>query len=181
MDKNKIPMNRLPLKGSVTFEGRGDRVKWPTIRKAWLNDAAVEELRQYVTRVGRSIIFLDGQYKTNLNKWCDPPRGPEERAVFFEFLMKHPKVKGGIFLLCWIGDYHNGSIYHCGWQYPQVRCWHEYGAHAHEMFEAWAFRVYAAVVRILYKHSDHPMDHEVEEFLNGYEELETVDKTQAAS
>ena len=160
---NKIPANRLPLDSPI-FGMRGEDVKWPTLRKAWLNDNAVNELRQFVTKVGRSIIFLDGTYRTNLNQWAK--KDPIERAVFFEYLMKHPKIKGGIFMLAWIGDFHNGCIYHCAWQYPQVRCWHEIGENAEEMFEKAAFRVYRHIVTILYKHSEHPMDAEVEEFIN---------------
>ena len=158
-----IPMNRLPLNQSEVFKVRGERVKWPTIRGAYLTDESCVELRNHVTKRGRSIIFLDGEYLTNLNKFAGRP--PEERAVFFEYLIKHPRVKGGIFLLCWIGNFHNGSIYHCGWQFPQVKCWEDFGTGAEAMFERKAFKVYKEVVEILYKHSPNEMDSEVQEFI----------------
>jgi hypothetical protein len=155
-------MNRLPLESSRVFADRGDRVKWPTIRKAWLTDDAVKGIENYVTGIGKSIIFLDGRYNTNLNFDI---RGPNERAVFFEFLMKHPRVKGGIFMLSWIGDYHNGCIYHCAWQYPQVKCWESFGTGAEEMFERAAHKVYKRITQILYEHSEYEMDQEVKEFI----------------
>jgi hypothetical protein len=142
---------------------RGNHVKWPTIRKAWLIDESVEEIRQYVQGRGRSIIFLDGVYKTNLNQWCG--KDPEERAVFFEFLVKHPRVMGGIYVLSWIGNYHNGSIIHFGWQYPQVRCWRENTKGTESFLEGKVFTIYKEIVRILYRHSEHDMDDEVREFL----------------
>ena len=159
----QTPMNRLPLLDSPIFSIRGERVKWPTIRKAWITDESASALRDHVTGIGRSIIFLDGMYRTNLNQWTN--KDPIERAVFFEYLMKHPKVKGGIFLLCWIGNYHNGCIYHCAWQYPQIKCWETFGVGAEKMFERKAFQVYKQVTSIIYKHSEYPMDDEVTEFL----------------
>lgn len=160
---NQVPLNRHILEGSTYFEMRGERVKWPTIRGAWLNDLAVADLERYVTGLGRSIIFLDGQYRTNLNQWSG--KNPIERAVFFEYLHKHPRVKGGIFSLHWIGDFHNGCIMHTAWQYPQNKCWERYGTGAEEWFERMAWKVYNRCVEILYQHSDNPMDQEVEEFL----------------
>lgn len=158
-------INRRPLVNSPMFAMRGDSVKWPTLRKGWLTDASVEEIEQYVTGTGRSIIFLDGTYRTNLNQWCDPPRGPWERAVFFEFLVKHPRVKGGIYILSWIGNYHNGSIIHFGLQYPQVRCWHEVGNGVEEFFEKKTFQVYKTIAHILYKNTSGEMDDEVRSFI----------------
>jgi len=155
-------INRALLSDSL-FEMRGNKVKWPTLRKAWLIDPAVADIRNYVVGRGRSIIFLDGMYETNLNQWAQ--KSPIERAVFFEFLVRHPRVNGGIYLLSWIGDFHNGCIIHFAWQYPQVRCWHALGENAEEFFERKAFAVYKDIAEILYKHSIHPMDSEVEEFI----------------
>jgi len=160
MKPDKI--NRAVLPNSI-FEMRGNEVKWPTIRKAWLTHASVHELEDHVTTKGRSIIFLDGEYRTNLNQWAK--KDPYERAVFFEYLVKHPKINGGIFLLSWIGNYHNGCIIHFAWQYPQIRCWLAAGKNAERFFERKAFQVYKECVEILYKHSDYPMDAEVENFI----------------
>jgi len=161
MKPDKI--NRQPLPDGL-FAMRGNLVKWPTIRKAWLTDDSVHEVKRFVTNVGRSIIFLDGSYDTNLNQWTD--RGSTERAVFFEFLVRHPRINGGIYLLSWIGNFHNGCIIHFGWQYPQIRCWHAAGQNAEVFFENAAFGVYRKIVTILYNHSPNPMDTEVEEFIN---------------
>lgn len=155
-------MNRRPLDSPI-FGMRGEEVKWPTIRKAWLHDDSVAEIKDFVIQRGKSIIFLDGTYRTNLNQWVK--KDPHERAIFFEFLTKHPKVKGGIYLLSWVGNYHNGCIIHFAWQYPQVRCWYEAGTGIEEFFEKKAFSVYSKIVNILYDHSEHPMDEEVESFL----------------
>ena len=155
-------MNRRPLDSPI-FGMRGEDVKWPTIRKAWLTDESVPYIREYVEGRGRSIIFLDGTYRTNLNQWVE--KDPYERAIFFEFLVKHPKVKGGIYILSWVGNYHNGCIIHFAWQYPQVRCWYEAGTGVEEFFERKAFEVYRKIVTILYDFSDFPMDEEVSQFL----------------
>lgn len=155
--------NRIPLDEGL-FEMRNDRVKWPTIRRAWLTNESVAALNRYAVTKARSIIFLDGTYATNLNDWVK--KDPIERAVFFECLAKHPRVKGGIFALAWIGNFHNGCIFHCAWQYPQVRCWHTLGVGVESFFERKAFELYKDVVTILYEHSDEPMDDEVREFIN---------------
>jgi hypothetical protein len=155
--------NRTPLDSEI-FASRGTRVKWPTIRKAWITDESSEALKTYVMSKGHSIIFLDGTYRTNLNKWSS--KDPIERAVFFEFMVKHPRVRGAIFLLAWLGNFHNGSIFHCGWQYPQIRCWYELGVGAEKFFEKKSFDLYTSVVNILYEHSSHKMDSEVESFIS---------------
>lgn len=162
--KEKVSMNRQPLESSALFAHRGTNVKWPTIRKAWLTDHTVAQIKNYVTGTGRSIIFLDGTYDTNLNRYVG--KDSTERAVFFEFMVKHPKVKGAIFVLCWIGNFHNGSIIHFAWQYPQVKCWEEAGqGTAEEFFERSAFNIYRRIVNILYDDSEYSMDHEVAYFL----------------
>jgi len=161
MTPDKI--NRAVLYDSL-FEMRGNNVKWPTIRKAWLTDYSVPPIKTYVEGRGRSIIFLDGTYRTNLNQWVE--RDPHERAIFFEFLVKHPKVNGGIYILSWVGNYHNGCIIHFAWQYPQVRCWHEAGANVETFFERKCFTIYKDIVTILYEHSEFPMDEEVEKFIS---------------
>ncbi len=141
--------NRVPLPNSPIFAMRGERVKWPTLRGAFLTDESVARLRQ----VAHGVIFLDGQYKTNLNYGRKPP---EERAVFFEHLQQ---VDGDhIFLLCWVGNFVNGSIFHCAWQFPQHLNWPT------RPLEYAAYRVYRLVATHLYRGI--PMDAEVDEFLN---------------
>lgn len=157
-----VSMNRQLLDGGI-FEHRGNNVKWPTIRKAWLTDSSVARIKDYVEGPGRSIIFLNGTYHTNLNRWAK--KDPEERAIFFEFIAKHPRVKGAIFLLSWIGNFHNGSIIHFAWQYPQIKCWEQAGANANDFFEREAFNVYRRIVDILYDESEYDMDSEVAQFL----------------
>lgn len=160
-----VSMNRRVLLGSRVFEPRGTKVKWPTIRKAWLTDESVAEIRSFVCGPGRSIIFLDGEYHTNLNRYVG--KDSLERAVFFEYMIRHPSpdISGGIFALCWIGNFHNGAIFHCGWQYPQIRGWERYVPRADDFFESCALRIYRSLVDILYKHSTHPMDSEVARFI----------------
>lgn len=95
------------------FASRCSKVKWPTLRGAYLDDDTVEQLRKYAF----GVVFLDGDYNTRLNF---DKKDSVERAVFFEHLHK---VQGhSIFLLIWVGNYHNGAIFHCAWQFPQM--WH---------------------------------------------------------
>lgn len=154
-------MNRQPL-DSELFGHRGTKVKWPTLRKAWLTDSTVERIKQYATSKGRSIVFLDGDYTTTLNRYVG--KDPTERAVFFEFMVRNREVKGAIFVYCWIGNFHNGSIIHFGWQYPQMRCWDNAEA-GEEFFERGTFQIYREVANILYDESDHEIDKEVAKFL----------------
>lgn len=162
---HKIKMNRVPLDNSI-FTIRKEDVKWPTIRKGWLTDDNVTKLRSHMITVGRSIIFLDGMYNTNLNRWVG--KSPEERAVFFEYMINPPQVSGAIFALCWIGNFHNGSIFHCAWQYPQIRCWHENSKGAETYFEHQAFYIYQSCVKIIY--GEDTWDHEVFEFIEQEQE-----------
>lgn len=141
--------NRMPLPNSPIFAMRGERVKWPTLRKAWLTDESVGRLRN----IAHGVIFLDGTYNTNLNYGKRPP---EERAVFFEHLQKVDEDH--IFLLCWIGNFVNGSIFHCAWQFPQHLNW------PLRPLEYAAYRTYRRIAQALYHGS--PMDAEVDEFLN---------------
>lgn len=89
-------------------------MKWPTLRGGYLTDEAVERIRSFAY----GVIFLDGTYQTRLNFDKGPP---DERAVFFEHL--HRVENESIFLLCWVGNYHAGSIFHCAWQFPQMYHW----------------------------------------------------------
>lgn len=161
----KVSMNRQPLSNSSFFSIRKNKVKWPTLRKLYMNDSNVEVLKQYVTSKGRSIVFLDGQYITKLNRYVG--KAPEERAVFWEFMVKEKGIKGGIFLICWLGNFHNGSILHIAPQAPQVQCWYEALGYekATEIFEKHSFKLYQKVAEILSQ--GQPIeDKEVVEFIN---------------
>jgi hypothetical protein len=163
--KNKnVSMNRQPLTNSPFFKIRKNKVKWPTIRKAYMDDENVAALKEYVTSKGRSIVFLDGEYLTKLNRYVG--KAPEERAVFFEFMCKDKNIKGGIFLLCWIGNFANGCIFHAAPQFPQVQCWYEALGYeeANKFFEKQAFKIYKEVVNILHKGKP-IIDEEVKEFI----------------
>lgn len=138
------------------FAMRGSRVKWPTLRGAFLTEDNIKELR----KMAFGVIFLEGTYHTRLNF---AKRGPytyqdpsEEDAVFFEHLHR---VEGeSIFLLIWIGNYHAGSIFHCAWQFPQMYHWNWLA------LERAAVRSYEQIARILYRGQE--MDPEVKEFVN---------------
>lgn len=160
----RVSMNRQPLTNSPFFAMRKNKVKWPTIRKLYMNDKNVEVLKQFVTSKGRSIVFLDGQYLTKLNRYAG--KAPEERAVFWEFMVKEKDIKGGIFLLCWLGNFHNGSILHIAPQSPQVQCWYEALGYekATELFEKHSFRLYKKVVEILAE-GQPIQDEEVRDFI----------------
>jgi hypothetical protein len=116
-----------------------------------LTDSNIPELR----KVAFGVIFLEGMYKTRLNYDRKPP---DERAVFFEHLHK---VDGdSLFLLCWIGNYHAGSIFHCAWQFPQHVAWPQ------QPLEYAAYRTYRQVVNILYAGIPrNQIDHEILTFL----------------
>jgi hypothetical protein len=160
----KVSMNRQGIPSSPFFALRKNKVAWPTIRKAYMNDENVEVLKKYVTSKGRSIVFLDGEYITKLNRYVG--KAPEERAVFFEFMCKDKDIKGGIFLLCWIGNFHNGCIFHAAPQFPQAQCWYDAlgKEEADRFFERHAIRIYREVVNIV--HQGQPIqDDEVREFV----------------
>lgn len=160
----KVSMNRQPLAASSFFADRGVNVKWPTFRKVYMNDQNVKALKDHVTTKGRSIVFLDGEYITKLNRYVG--KAPEERAVFFEYMVKEKNLKGAIFLLCWIGNFHNGCIFHAAPQYPQMNCWIETLGYekATEFFERKSFELYKTVCDIL--HEGNPIiDEEVREFV----------------
>ena len=166
----KVSMNRQPLSNSAFFAMRKNNVKWPTIRKAYMDDGNVEVLKNYVTSKGRSIVFLDGQYLTKLNRYAG--KAPEERAVFWEFMVKEKEIKGGLFLLCWLGNFHNGCIFHASPQFPQVHCWYEALGYeqANAIFEKHAFKIYKEVVNIV--HNGQPIiDDEVKDFITTGENL----------
>ena len=93
----KVSMNRQPLLDSPFFSMRRNNVKWPTLRKGYLTDDNVELLREYATRKGRSIIFLDGDYITKLNRYVR--KDPTERAVFFEFMCREKELKEQFLLI----------------------------------------------------------------------------------
>lgn len=156
-------MNRQPLEWSELFDHRGTKVKWPTLRKAWLTDSTVQKIRDYATGKGRSIVFLDGEYQTTLNRYVG--KDPTERAVFFEFMVRSKEHKGAIFTYCWIGNFHNGSIIHFGWQYPQMRCWDDAEV-GEDFFERGTFQIYREVAEILYADSEYEMDREVAKLIN---------------
>lgn len=126
---------RLPLPNSPIFASRGSKVKWPTLRGSFLTDRTVTELQKYAY----GVIFLDGTYNTRLNFDHKPSL---ERAVFFEHL--HNMEGGGLFLLCWVGNFHGGAIFHCAWQYPQNLHW------TPQALERAAFETYKKVAYTLY-------------------------------
>lgn len=137
MSKREGPKrNRIALPQSPVFGMRGENVKWPTLRGGFLDDEKILALR----KIAFGVIFLEGMYNTRLNYDKKPS---EERAVFFEHLHK---VDGdSLFLLCWIGNYHAGSIFHCAWQFPQHLAWPQVP------LEFAAYRTYRQVANILYK------------------------------
>ena len=156
-------MNRKKL-SSPYFSIRKEKVKWPTIRGAYMDEKNVKELKEFVTKKGRSIIFLDGKYDTTLNRYKNLPS--EERAIAWEFMCREKGIKGGIFMLCWLGNFHNGCIFHASPQYPQVQCWYEAMGYeeANAFFERQTFKIYKEVVDIV--HNRKPIvDKEVREFI----------------
>lgn len=161
----KVSMNRQPLKNSSFFAIRKNKVKWPTLRKLYMNDQNVEVLKQFVTSKGRSIVFLDGQYLTKLNRYAG--KAPEERAVFWEFMVKEKGIKGGIFLVCWLGNFHNGAILHIAPQFPQIQCWYEALGYeeTNRIFEKHSFKLYQKVAEIL-SQGQPIVDKEVQDFLD---------------
>jgi hypothetical protein len=94
-------------------------------------------------------------YNTRLNF---EKKDSYERAIFFEHLHK---VDGDqLFLLCWIGNYHAGSIFHCAWQFPQHLNWPT------RHLEYAAYRTYREIAIVL--HGDMPAeswDREVRQFV----------------
>lgn len=159
----KISMNRKKL-CSPFFSIRKEKVKWPTIRGAYMTDENVLKLKEFVTKKGRSIIFLDSIYNTTLNRYKNLPS--EERAVCWEFMCKEKGIKGGIFMLCWLGNFHNGCIFHCSPQFPQIQCWYEHMGFekANAFFERQSFKIYKEVVSILHEYSE-IIDEEVKSFI----------------
>lgn len=174
-----LSMNRKPLMASSFFGMRKDKVKWPTLRKAYLTDENVDNIKEYATRKGRSIIFLDGNYETKLNRYVR--KDPVERAVFFEFMCREKGQKGAIFAYCWLGNFHNGTIAHFSFQFPQMNCWYDnFGGglldeeekrnEANKFFERCSFRLYNEIANILY--GEEILDKEVKTFLeNGKDNL----------
>jgi hypothetical protein len=159
----KVSMNRQPLNNSPFFAIRKNKVKWPTMRKGYMTDENILLLKKYVMGKGRSIIFLEGNYETKLNRYVK--KDSTERSVFFEFMLRKKGVKGAIQTLCWIGNFHNGTIIHFGPQFSQLQCWVECLGYEEAMnfFEEACFTIYSEVADILY--GDTPKDKEVEEFL----------------
>jgi hypothetical protein len=161
---DKVSMNRQRLDNSAIFAMRKNTVKWPTIRKAYLTDENVEVLRKLATGKGRSIIFLDGEYETKLNRYVR--KDPIERAVFFEYMVRNKGTKGAIFMYCWIGNFHNGTIAHFSFQYPQVNCWLEAMENPTEFFDKVSFQLYREIAYILYGGEDKIVDKEVKKFID---------------
>lgn len=147
----------MVMEGSHIFSIRGKKVKWPTLRKGYLTDESVARLKALALGEGHSILFLDGDYRTNLNKWVNGD--PIERAVFFEWLVR--KGTQQFFLLCWVGNFHNGSIFHCGFQFPHILTWQEHAGD--EWLERQAFQVYRKVVNEIY--GEESIDEEVIRFI----------------
>ena len=152
-----VKRNRLPLLDSPVFAMRKTDVKWPTLRKAYLTPENIASLR----RSAFGVIFLEGKYHTRLNG--DGP--DEETGIFFEHLHK---VDGDhLFLLCWVGNFHNGSIFHCAWQFPQHLNWPA------RKLEYAAFHTYCMVAKVIY--GNNPMDPEVAAFIGQFKGIEPVE------
>lgn len=163
-------MNRKKL-SSPFFSIRKEKVKWPTIRGAYITNQNVQALKDFVTKKGRSIIFLDSTYDTTLNRYKGLPS--EERAICWEFMCREKGTKGGIFMLCWLGNFHNGCIFHCSPQFPQIQCWYENMGFekTNLFFERQSFKIYKEVVSIVYENNT-ILDKEVKEFIeNGIQQL----------
>jgi hypothetical protein len=160
-------MNRQKLPDSEFFGMRNNKVKWPTLRKAYLTDDNVEKIKKWATGKGRSIIFLDGDYETKLNRYVG--KDPIERSIFFEFMCREKGVKGAIFAYCWIGNFHNGSIAHFSFQFPQMNCWTDNVNEANAFFERASFRMYDFLVETLY--DGDIVDDEVKKFVENGREL----------
>lgn len=160
----KAAMNRQGLSESPFFAIRKNKVMWPTLRKAYMTDENIPRLKKHVMSKGRSIIFLDGGYETKLNRYVR--KDSNERAVFFEFMLRKKGVKGAIQTLVWIGNFHNGAIAHFSPQFPQFQCWVDCLGYKEAMyfFEEACFRIYKDIADILY---DGPyLDKEVKEFID---------------
>lgn len=160
----KAAMNRQGLAESPFFAIRKNKVMWPTLRKAYMNDENVAKLKKHVMSKGRSIIFLDGRYETKLNRYVR--KDSNERAVFFEFMLRKKGVKGAIQTLVWIGNFHNGAIAHLSPQAPQFQCWVDCLGYKEAMlfFEEACFRIYKDIADILY--GGEYLDKEVKEFID---------------
>lgn len=160
----KAAMNRQGLSESPFFALRKNKVMWPTLRKAYMTDENIPRLKKHVMSKGRSIIFLDGGYETKLNRYVR--KDSNERAVFFEFMLRKKGVKGAIQTLVWIGNFHNGAIAHFGPQFGQMQCWIDCLGYKDAMyfFEEACFKIYNEIANILY--GDIPKDKEVSEFIN---------------
>jgi hypothetical protein len=87
-------------------------------------------------------------------------------------MCKDKNIKGGIFLLCWLGNFHNGCIFHAAPQFPQVQCWYETLGYqeANLFFEIQAFKIYKEVVNIVH-HGKPIIDDEVREFVQRGENI----------
>lgn len=109
---------RLPIPQIPLFDARATKglPHWPTLRGARLDDAAFKRLR-----ILTDLIYLEGHYTTNLNKYSGKP--DRERALFGESRKTLRTSLGGsyiLYILWWIGNYHAGSIVHIGFQYPHI-------------------------------------------------------------
>ena len=160
MANPEMKLNRTPLCGA--FSCRGTKVKWPTLRKARITDKSRGALRE-LAKSYRSEIFLTGEYRTNLN-FGRGKNGPFEVAAFFEREVRTDN--GALYLLVWVGNYYDGAVFHCGWQYPHARLVDN------EVLERVAVETYMDVAIRLYEYSDSVMDPEVEAFFDAQAEPE---------
>jgi hypothetical protein len=160
----KASMNRQGLSNSPFFAIRKNKVAWPTLRKAYMTDENVPALKKFITGKGRSIVFLDAEYETKLNRYVR--KDPMERACSFEFMLRKKGVKGAIQALGWLGNFHNGNIAHFAPQFPQIQCWIETLGYEKAMlfFEEGCFKIYAEIANILY--DGNIIDKEVKEFID---------------
>lgn len=162
IQNTKVSMNRQKL-SSPFFSPRKCDVKWPTLRKGYITDDNIQAIRTLATGKGRSIIFLDGEYETKLNRYVR--KDPVERAIFFEYMAREKGIKGAIFMYVWLGNFHNGSIIHFSFQYPQMNCWEDALEDPRGFFDRASFRVYREIAYILYGGKDKITDKEVADFI----------------
>ncbi len=159
----------LIIPGIGMFNDRQGSTQWPTFRGARLDEDRLRRLEGI-----SSLVFAKGTYRTNLNAyWKLPPM--EEFCMWeSEARVVVPKenlaVKGNgqpttrlrtLYLLCWVGNYAHGSIFHCGWQFPHVL--------AHDAKSACdvAFGIYRRVALIMYGGYAGFDDGEVRDFIKG--------------
>jgi len=151
-------LERLRVPELAFFDKRASKglPHWPTLRGARLDDEAFKRLRRLA-----DLVYLEGTYNTNLNKYVAEPS--LERAFFAETRKSMQTLQGKpyiLYILWWIGNYHAGSIVHIAFQYP-----HCLGFSKESMLLA-ACTHYRRVVAAAY--GDRELHDDVAEFVEKY-------------